>query len=145
MLQLLLTLGRLAFLVLLYYFLFLVVKGASNWIDLGGSRLHADLSVESFSGGVQLRASGGSVLEGETLSFQPPIRFGRERDNDLVFEDPFVSGHHALIERLHDSWRLTDLGSRNGTWHNGARVTGPVALAGGDTVKIGETVLRWKG
>lgn len=40
-----------------------------------------------------------------------------------------VSRHHALVERRSDGWYVTDLGSHNGTWIDGTRIVGTVALA----------------
>ncbi len=67
------------------------------------------------------------------------VRVGRE-GNDLDFpEDPFISGHHALIE--FDGVRLTvsDLSSKNGTF---LRIRGEQALAHGDYVFMGQQLLR---
>lgn len=147
MLQLLLIVGRLLFLVLLYRFLFRAIQGSTRWVEGPESARSAELGVESVSDGVQIRlpGQGGVVAAGETISVQPPIRLGRERNNDIVFEDPFVSGYHAEIDRYRGSWRLRDLGSKNGTWRNGTRVAQPVVLAEGDRIKIGDSLLVWKG
>jgi DNA-binding CsgD family transcriptional regulator len=51
--------------------------------------------------------------------------------------DPAVSRLHALCERLDGGWRLSDLGSRNGTYINKNRITGPVALRSSDEIQIG--------
>ena len=51
---------------------------------------------------------------------------------------------HALVEVSADGRAvLSDAGSRNGTWVNGARVTGPTALDDGSVVRIGNDTLRW--
>lgn len=51
-----------------------------------------------------------------------PLSVGRARDNDLVLRDPDVSRRHARLEARGSVWHVIDLGSRNGTWVNGARV-----------------------
>jgi DNA-binding CsgD family transcriptional regulator len=66
------------------------------------------------------------------------LTVGRATDAALRLDgDPAVSRLHALCERLDGGWRLSDLGSRNGTYVNSIRVTDPVALRPGDEVRIG--------
>ena len=52
-------------------------------------------------------------------------RIGRALDNDIVIGDASVSRHHASIEYRNGGFLLRDLGSHNGTWIGGQRVTGP--------------------
>jgi hypothetical protein len=65
-------------------------------------------------------------------------RIGREPGCDVVIDDPKVSGTHAAIRWARDRWELLDLGSRNGTSHNGAPVPAGTAvpLALGDTLSF---------
>ncbi|TZF88273.1 FHA domain-containing protein [Lysobacter lacus] len=52
------------------------------------------------------------------------MRIGRAADADLVLEHSSVSRRHAELETLGDgAWRLVDLGSKNGTFVDGARVS----------------------
>ena len=53
---------------------------------------------------------------------QPEITIGRHHRNDLVVEDPAVSGHHARLVKIHAVYFLEDLGSTNGTFVNGVKV-----------------------
>ena len=64
------------------------------------------------------------------------VRIGRGPDNDIRLSDPSVSRHHAVIELDPQGWAIRDLGSTNGTRHNGKRVH-RVALSAGDHLKIG--------
>ena len=64
------------------------------------------------------------------------VTVGRGEDNDLVLPVPEVSRHHARLEPAGAGWRVVDLGSRNGTWINGERVSGR-RLAVGDEVTFG--------
>jgi FHA domain-containing protein/uncharacterized protein DUF1707 len=68
------------------------------------------------------------------------FRIGRNRDCDLVLAHLTVSRVHARLDRTHDGWLLTDLGSTNGTRVNGWRVRGGVPVRPGDLVSFGDAV-----
>jgi S1-C subfamily serine protease len=59
------------------------------------------------------------------------VRFDTERDLD-------VSSRHAAIVRHGDSFSIRDLGSKNGTFVNGQRIAGDVALQCGDVISFGQ-------
>jgi len=65
---------------------------------------------------------------------------GRNRDCDLVLAHITVSRVHARLDRTHDGWLLTDLGSTNGTRVNGWRLRGGVPVRPGDLVSFGDAV-----
>ncbi|HEY6419095.1 MAG TPA: FHA domain-containing protein, partial [Candidatus Binataceae bacterium] len=62
---------------------------------------------------------------------------GTARDNDLVVTDATVSRHHARIRRRLGRYRVTDLGSTNGTFVNGRRLRRQFTLKRGDELRIG--------
>ncbi|MFI5685140.1 FHA domain-containing protein [Streptomyces sp. NPDC051636] len=67
------------------------------------------------------------------------VRIGRATDNDIVVDDLLASRRHAELRALADgSYEIVDLGSHNGTYLNGRRVTG-APLAPGDIVGIGHS------
>jgi pSer/pThr/pTyr-binding forkhead associated (FHA) protein len=69
------------------------------------------------------------------------VRIGRQRDNDLVLEDPSVSRHHAEIHRGGDgSLTLVDLDSLNGVFVNERQIKS-AALSDGDSVEVGDVRL----
>ena len=68
------------------------------------------------------------------------ITLGRDITNDIVINDPEVSRHHGRLTRGGGGYTLEDLGSTNGTFVNGQRLSGARPLAGGDVVGLGETV-----
>lgn len=68
------------------------------------------------------------------------INLGRDITNDIVINDREVSRHHLRFTRGADGFTLEDLGSTNGTFVNGKRVTGAMGLKNGDMVGLGETV-----
>ena len=73
-----------------------------------------------------------------------PVRIGRNPLNDLTLPFPFVSGWHAVVRFDASGAKFFDLGSTNGTLHNGRRVQAgePIPIAGGVSLTIGKLELR---
>ena len=70
-------------------------------------------------------------------------RIGRRSDNDLVFSNDSVSGHHAEVHMGRDgSFTITDLNSANGVYVNGSKVK-QSGLRDGDSVELGEVRFRF--
>ncbi len=65
-------------------------------------------------------------------------KVGRSRQSNIVLDDEMVSRSHAMIRRTGDEFLLIDLGSRNGAYLNGRRVSVPVYLKDQDKVTFGE-------
>jgi pSer/pThr/pTyr-binding forkhead associated (FHA) protein len=63
-------------------------------------------------------------------------RVGRAVDNDIVLDDASISRYHAIIEAHNGSYIVRDLGSHNGTWLSGARVT-EAGLERGVAIRLG--------
>jgi hypothetical protein len=69
------------------------------------------------------------------------VHVGRAPSNDVVAQDVLVSSRHCDIIREGQSWILRDLGSTNGTYVDGKKIS--VARVSSDnSIKIGTTVLR---
>ncbi len=85
------------------------------------------------------------ALKGRRLPVKVPVvNIGRAEFNDIVIADPSVSTSHAKLQRREDIWILTDLGSTNGTFVEGERLSGEVALGPGTTVKFGEVAMLFE-
>ena len=67
---------------------------------------------------------------------------GRSSDADIAVEDPYASEFHARVGIQDEKVVVHDLGSTNGTYVNGRRVTNPTTISRGDTVQIGKTTLE---
>jgi adenylate cyclase len=69
---------------------------------------------------------------------------GRSDDNNLVLPDRWISRNHAMIQCMETGeFYLIDLGSRNGSFVNGRRVSVPVTLRDGDALTFGQTELQF--
>jgi hypothetical protein len=69
------------------------------------------------------------------------ITIGRSSENDIVIDDAEVSRHHARLSRSRGKWILEDLGSRNGTFVDGQRITTPTVLTSRSQIALGPDVV----
>ena len=78
---------------------------------------------------------------GQTFSLEKDsTSLGRDPGNDITIDDPQVSRQHARIMRQGGLMVIEDLGSTNGTFVNGVRLTGSHTLASGDMIGLGDVV-----
>lgn len=75
------------------------------------------------------------------VQLHEPLDFGRECDG-LLLGDAQVSRRHVRLEQVGDHVVVTDLGSTNGTFLDGLRITTPVAMQPGSVVRLGDTTLE---
>ena len=145
---------KIAFLVLLYVFIWRIVRTAAR--DL---RLPQESFILAPSGpaGVQSAARGPStgrlvvvkspdLEEGDDFELDSAqLTIGRGRQNDIAIgTDEYASARHARFEPRQDGVWVQDLGSTNGTFLNGLRLEHPRRLTQGDIVRVGETDLRFE-
>jgi pSer/pThr/pTyr-binding forkhead associated (FHA) protein len=147
---------KLAFLVLLYLFIWRIVRAASRDVRL---------PQESMILGPQQAAAAGLVPQaqlqelGRLVVLQSPaltsgdevaldsraLTIGRGPANDVPLpEDEYASTRHVRVEPRRDGIWVEDIGSTNGTFVNGIRLTRERRLAPGDVVRVGETDLRFE-
>jgi hypothetical protein len=70
------------------------------------------------------------------------VTIGKASTNTVSLEhDETVSRLHAVIEKLGFAWSIRDLGSRNGTYLNGERISAERVLRSGDEVRVGRSRL----
>jgi pSer/pThr/pTyr-binding forkhead associated (FHA) protein len=80
---------------------------------------------------------------GESAELGPGVvLIGRGADCQLILNDDYVSTRHARVVSTEDGVYVEDLGSTNGTYVNGQRITAPTTITMSDTVRIGKTILK---
>lgn len=79
---------------------------------------------------------------GETFALAPEMTLGRSPGCTIVVDDTYVSQLHARVFAAGDEYRVEDMGSTNGTLHNGASLTAPKPLRRGDHIQVGNTLLE---
>jgi hypothetical protein len=145
---------KIAFLVLLYLFIWRIVRSASVDFRGGGSVAQESQIVapgKAAAAGLAPRTSARLVVvkspaldRGRAIPVDSEaVHVGRGGQNDVPLDgDDFASAQHARFEPRRDGLWVEDVGSTNGTFVNGARVTTPRRLRGGDVVRVGQTDLR---
>jgi hypothetical protein len=145
---------KIAFLVLLYLFVVRVIRSAGREREEPSQDsmilTHAAAAAAGLGRGKKARRSvrlvvkrSPSLEDGAEFPLNSaPVSVGRGGQNDLVLTgDEFASSRHARIEVRGDGAWVQDLESTNGTFVNGARVTGAQRLEAGDVLRVGETDL----
>ncbi len=117
-------------------------------LDSSNGTFRNGVSVTEVAVGTSIEVRLGHPTDGPTLVLstaapQLPtgvITIGRDPTNTLTIDDLMVSRHHAELRPAAGGYELADLGSQNGTFLNGVRVSlAPVAF--GDTISVGGTSL----
>ena len=75
-------------------------------------------------------------LKGQRWQLSQPLVLGRESTCDVVVADRQISRFHARLTPTPEGVILEDLGSKNGTHHNGVTMTAPVVLQDGDILSV---------
>jgi hypothetical protein len=151
-----LLLLKILFLVLLYLFIWRIVRTASRDLRLpqesfilapgqAGATSRREELPDLHSGRLVVVKSP-AVDEGREWNLNAsPLTAGRAPQNDIPLEDDeFASARHARVEPRADGVWVEDVGSTNGTYLNGIRLTRPRKLTPGDVLRLGETELRFE-
>ena len=132
---LILTLLKLIFVALLFLFVWQISRAIAGHVGIGVARPTGRRSKEL----VLLR---GDDVSGETFRVEDVLMLGRSPQADIVVDDPYASEFHMRFVTGDEGLVLHDLGSTNGSYVNGRRVTAPQVLVKGDAVQVGKTVLE---
>ncbi len=147
---------KIAFLILLYLFIWRIVRSAARDLRLPQESMILGPQQAAAAGlGAQpsARETGRLVVlqspaldEGDLYTLDShPMTIGRGATNDVPLrEDEYSSTRHARLEPRRDGVWIEDIGSTNGTFVNGIRLTRERRLVPGDVVRIGETDLRFE-
>jgi pSer/pThr/pTyr-binding forkhead associated (FHA) protein len=76
------------------------------------------------------------VTDQREIALEPEMILGRQAECDLLLTQGHASRRHARLSVADDGVWLEDLGSANGTFVNGARITGKVKLSPGDRLRF---------
>ena len=76
--------------------------------------------------------------------FHSDTQLGKGPRNDIVIADPAVSSAHAIIHYENGEYSIRDLGSRNGTFVGGERISEPHVLRHGDVIGLGLSKLTFR-
>ncbi len=149
---------KIAFLVLLYLFIWRIVRTAGrdpkpaqeSFIlrpaDLAEAGVEPPPLVPRRAQPKLIVVASPVLEEGAELELDSTeVTVGRGDDHDVSIDgDEFASTNHARFEPRRDGIWLHDLGSTNGTFVNGERIEAPRRLNGGDVVSVGGTELRFE-
>ncbi|MBO0725587.1 MAG: FHA domain-containing protein, partial [Blastocatellia bacterium] len=84
----------------------------------------------------------GSVVERDLT--QNEVAIGKGPQNDIILIDASVSSTHAVIRFEDGVYKISDLGSRNGTQVNEVRINEPHVIQHGDLIKMGHCALTFR-
>ncbi len=148
---------RIAFIFLLYFFIFLVVRTITRELNRPSRKptyVQENYRAENFAappaqadgltGRLVVTEIGNASLvrPGEIFQMGPIMPIGRLPGNALILDDDYVSSEHALLAWREGRWWLSDVASTNGTFLNGQPVTRPVQVNWGDLIGVGGVRLR---
>ena len=144
---------KVAFLVLLYLFIWRIVRSAARDVRMPQeSFVLAPGSVPGLGEQPQIQSGRLVVVKSpaldeddELLLDSAALLVGRGSGNDVnLARDEFASSNHARVEPRRDGVWVEDVGSTNGTYLNGIRLTHAKRLAPGDILRVGETEMRYE-
>jgi pSer/pThr/pTyr-binding forkhead associated (FHA) protein len=145
--QLLLVL-KVAFVVLLYLFIWRIIRVASKDVQVGQeSTVLAAVrpSKPRRPVGRLLVESSNDLAAGQRLAIDRELAVGRADDAAIrLTADGYASGRHARFLRGEDRDMIEDLDSTNGTFVNGEPLHGIRPLEDGDLIAVGQTQLRYE-
>ena len=78
---------------------------------------------------------------GTAHAIAPKTTIGRNHEGEVVVLASSVSREHAELKKTDAGWSVRDLGSRNGTFVDGARVQGRLTMSARSVLKIGDVAM----
>lgn len=167
MLHIVLLAGKFVLLVILYLFIYRVIRSSTREFRMSAAAASArTVSAPLDSRGMEvggghpyppLPVAGGAAVtwtlsvikstdfsQGEAFAFPPGSSavVGRASEMDIFLDDTFVSAKHAVFEATAGAFSVEDLHSTNGTLVNGQLIQGRRELHPGDRVEVGDTIFQ---
>lgn len=140
---------KFAFLGGLFLFLFWIagsglrtLRSTARYVGEGGYANPGSAAAPPPAGAWLVALGGGGLKADGRYDAYGGLTIGRSADADIRLGDRFASSMHARVFSGSDGYYLEDMGSTNGTFLNGHRVTGTVPIGDGDVVRIGEAEMR---
>ncbi len=150
MVKQLLLLLQVGFVVLLYLFIWRVIRVASRDMTVGQESMvlrpvKPARSEPARSAGRLVVVQSPELEAGSSIEIGRDLVAGRDTGLDIPLgADGYASGRHARFGRAQDGDIIEDLRSTNGTYVNGDRLVGVRRLVAGDVVTIGQTQLTYR-
>jgi pSer/pThr/pTyr-binding forkhead associated (FHA) protein len=90
----------------------------------------------------QLTIVNPAAQRGRSFPLGQELSVGRAAGCVITLDDTYVSQLHARVFQQDGQTFVEDLGSTNGTYLNGQKVSGPMAMNRGDQLRVGDTVME---
>lgn len=142
-LNLIFLLLRVAVVLLLYFFLYQVLRSVVRDLRVAGQSPDSASGRSPYGQLVVVRGGPSGVPAGKAFPLGPSNILGRSMENcEIALNDSFLSSQHARMELRNDEWVLEDLNSTNGTFLNEMEVRDATTVEQGDIVRIGRVELK---
>jgi hypothetical protein len=140
----LILLLRIAVVLLLYFFLWQVLRFVMRDLRSSGAQPSGNgITSSPYGQLVVLRAGQSGVAAGKIFPLGPSNIIGRSLENcEIALNDSFLSSQHARLELQGDAWVLEDLRSTNGTFVNEIEVRDATIVEEGDVIRVGRVEMR---
>jgi hypothetical protein len=127
---------RIIFLGLVYLFVWQVARAIGSHLGISVRRKRKE--------GTRVLFVRSETQQGQEFEVSDVVVMGRSDETDVVLDDPYASEFHLRLVSQEGGMMLHDLGSTNGTYVNGRRISAPTQLRRGDTIQVGKTVMEIK-
>jgi len=140
---------KILFLLLLYLFIWRIVRSASRDLRLPQESFVLTPGQAQAAGliGADAPVKTGRLVfpDGQRRSLDSrTVYIGRDPQNDIALDDDYASTRHARLEPRRDGVWVSDAGSTNGTFLNGVKIEKAKRLSSGDVIRVGSTDLTYE-
>ncbi|WP_026918061.1 FHA domain-containing protein FhaB/FipA [Gordonia shandongensis] len=142
---------RFGFLILLWLFVYAIIRALRSDLAAAsgfrvpltsGRRENRQRGARPRGAARYLVVTAGALANTRITLGSQPVLIGRADDSTLVLTDDYASERHARLSRRGDDWYIEDLGSTNGTYLDRSKVTTAVRAPIGTPIRVGKTVIE---